>query len=60
MRYLPLTETDRRAMLAKIGVPSIDSLYADVPSKALLKAPIADLPDHQGEIEVEDGAYWEP
>ncbi|TXH37273.1 MAG: aminomethyl-transferring glycine dehydrogenase subunit GcvPA [Rhodospirillaceae bacterium] len=53
MRYLPLTEADRRVMLAKIGVPSIDSLYADVPSKALLKAPIADLPDHQGEIEVE-------
>jgi glycine dehydrogenase subunit 1 len=53
MRYLPLTETDRRAMLARIGVPSTDSLYADVPSKALLKAPIADLPNHQGEIEVE-------
>ncbi|MDY0883954.1 aminomethyl-transferring glycine dehydrogenase subunit GcvPA [Dongia soli] len=53
MRYLPLTESDRRAMLAKIGVPSIDSLYADVPPKALLKAPIAELPNHQGEIEVE-------
>ena len=26
MRYLPLTDTDRRAMLARIGVPSIDSL----------------------------------
>jgi glycine dehydrogenase subunit 1 len=53
MRYLPLTETDRRAMLAKIGVPSVESLYADVPQKALLTAPIAELPNHLGEIEVE-------
>ena len=40
MRYLPLTEEDRRAMLAKIGVPSVDSLYRDVPAGALLKAPV--------------------
>jgi glycine dehydrogenase subunit 1 len=53
MRYLPLTETDRRAMLAKIGVPSVESLYADVPQKALLKSSIAELPDHQGELAVE-------
>ena len=36
MRYLPLTETDRRAMLARIGVPSIDSLFRDVPEKVRL------------------------
>ncbi len=53
MRYLPLTEADRRAMLAMVGVPSVESLYADVPQHALLKTPIAELPDHQGEIEVE-------
>ncbi len=53
MRYLPLTEADRRAMLAKIGAPSVESLYADVPQKALLTAPIAELPNHWGEIEVE-------
>ena len=52
MRYLPLTEADRRAMLAKIGVPSIDSLYRDVPERVRLKQPV-DLPPHQGEIEVE-------
>ena len=52
MRYLPLTEADRRAMLAKIGVPSIDSLYRDVPDRVRLKEPV-DLPPHQGEIEVE-------
>jgi len=52
MRYLPLTDTDRRAMLAKIGVPSIDSLYRDVPEIAWLAGPV-DLPPHQGELEVE-------
>ena len=52
MRYLPLTDEDRRAMLAKIGVPSVDSLYHDVPAGALLKQPV-DLPRHAGELEVE-------
>ena len=52
MRYLPLTETDRRAMLARIGAPSIDSLFRDVPEAARLAKPL-DLPAHQGEIEVE-------
>ncbi|HEX6092635.1 MAG TPA: glycine dehydrogenase, partial [Dongiaceae bacterium] len=52
MRYLPLTETDRRAMLARIGVPSIDSLYRDVPEKVRLSKPV-DLPMHMGELEVE-------
>ena len=32
MRYLPLTDADRRAMLATVGVPSIDSLFRDVPA----------------------------
>ena len=52
MRYLPLTEADRRAMLAKIGVPSVDSLFRDVPKSAWLDKPV-DLPPHQGELEVE-------
>ncbi len=52
MRYLPLTDADRRAMLARIGVPSIDSLYRDVPERVRLREPV-DLPLHQGEIEVE-------
>jgi glycine dehydrogenase subunit 1 len=52
MRYLPLTEVDRKAMLAKIGAPSVESLYGDVPAKALLKSPV-DLPLHMGELEVE-------
>ena len=39
MRYLPLTETDRRAMLGAIGVPSVDSLFRDVPLGARLDDP---------------------
>ena len=34
MRYLPLTETDRQAMLAQIGAGSIDDLFKDVPEEA--------------------------
>jgi glycine dehydrogenase subunit 1 len=52
MRYLPHTESDRRAMLTAIGVPSIDALFKDVPEKARLTAPV-DLPLTKGELEVE-------
>ena len=51
MRYLGLTEADRRDMLAVIGASGIDALFKDVPADAL-NAPI-DLPPHQGELEVE-------
>ncbi|HEY6982557.1 aminomethyl-transferring glycine dehydrogenase subunit GcvPA [Reyranella sp.] len=53
MRYLPLTEQDRREMLAVIGAKSVDELFRDVPQSARLPAKIASLPDHQGELEVE-------
>jgi glycine dehydrogenase subunit 1 len=52
MRYLPLTDADRRDMLEEIGVPSVDSLFRDVPESVRLTDMI-DLPDHQGELEVE-------
>jgi glycine dehydrogenase subunit 1 len=52
MRYLPLSEDDRSDMLARIGVASIDDLYADAPAEALLKAPL-DLPLRRTELEVE-------
>jgi len=52
MRYLPHTDADRRAMLAKIGVPSVDSLFRDVPESARLAQPV-DLPRFQGELSVE-------
>jgi len=53
MRYLPLTPDDRRAMLAKIGVPGMDALYRDVPKSAHIGVSAFDLPDTQGELEVE-------
>jgi glycine dehydrogenase subunit 1 len=52
MRYLPLTETDRGEMLARIGVSSVDALFAEVPPAARLDG-LLDLPRAQGEIEVE-------
>jgi glycine dehydrogenase subunit 1 len=52
MRYLPLTAADRAEMLATIGAPSIDALFADVPAAARLDGPV-DLPRHQGELDVE-------
>jgi glycine dehydrogenase subunit 1 len=53
MRYLPLTEADRREMLAKIGAKTIDELFHDVPQAARLGGKVAGLPDHLGELEVE-------
>ena len=53
MRYLALTSKDRKEMLTAIGVNSVDELYDAVPNQFLLKKSIANLPDHQGEIEVE-------
>ena len=52
MRYLPITDADRRDMLAAIGVPSVEALFADVPQEALLAEPV-DLPSHASEHEVE-------
>ena len=43
MRYLPLEQADREAMLAKIGVSAIDELFASVPADKLLK----ELPNTQ-------------
>ncbi|WP_416830925.1 MAG: aminomethyl-transferring glycine dehydrogenase subunit GcvPA [Erythrobacter sp.] len=53
MRYLPLTDTDRADMLAKIGADSIDDLFVDVPAVAQLDGPIRDLPMHASEMAVE-------
>jgi glycine dehydrogenase subunit 1 len=52
MRYLPLSDADRSAMLAKIGVADVDALFADIPADKLLTAPV-DLPRRKGELEVE-------
>jgi glycine dehydrogenase subunit 1 len=52
MRYLPLTDADRRDMLATIGVKSVDTLFADVPAAAQREG-LVDLPRAMGELAVE-------
>ncbi len=53
MRYLPLTPDDRTEMLAKIGARDIDALFRDVPKSAVVARGVFDLPDTQGELQVE-------
>jgi hypothetical protein len=53
MRYHPLTQSDRAAMLAKIGAPDIDALFRDVPKEAIVSRAKFDLPDTKGELAVE-------
>ena len=36
-RYLPMTETDKQAMLETIGVTSVDELFSDIPEKVRFK-----------------------
>ena len=50
MRYIPLTDDDRRAMMEAIGIEDIDELFADVP--AGLRYPQLDLPKPLTEMEV--------
>jgi len=53
MRYLPLTDHDRRDMLSVIGAAGIDDLFVDVPEAARLGGPVAGLPNHASELSVE-------
>ncbi|MEO5578055.1 MAG: glycine dehydrogenase, partial [Sphingomicrobium sp.] len=53
MRYLPLSDTDRSAMLTTIGAVSIDDLFVDVPEEARLDGPIHGLAMHASELDVE-------
>jgi glycine dehydrogenase subunit 1 len=52
MRYLPLNSEDRADMLARVGVASIDALFADIPKAKRLDQDL-DLPHRKTEIEVE-------
>jgi len=52
LRFLPHSDADRQAMLAKIGVAAIDDLFADIPADKRLGGPL-DLPTTQSDIEVE-------
>ncbi|MDQ3074525.1 MAG: aminomethyl-transferring glycine dehydrogenase subunit GcvPA [Pseudomonadota bacterium] len=53
MRYLPLSDADRSAMLKVIGAASVDDLFSDVPEEARLDGPIHGLPMHASEMAVE-------
>ncbi|MBD3728254.1 MAG: aminomethyl-transferring glycine dehydrogenase subunit GcvPA [Sphingomonadales bacterium] len=53
MRYLPLTDADRAAMLGVIGAASIEDLFTDVPEAARLDGPVAGLSLHASELAVE-------
>jgi len=48
--YIPLTDDDRRAMLATIGAPSTDALFAEIPAEH--RDPPLDLPPALSEVEL--------
>lgn len=50
-RYIPHTEEDIKAMLEKIGVNSVDDLFADIPSEVIFKEEY-DIPSSMSEIEL--------
>jgi len=52
MRYLPHSDADRQTMMARIGVESIDALFADLPPSARVDG-FAGIPDAKSEFEVE-------
>lgn len=52
-RYFPHTEDDKRVMLRKCGVESVDDLFADIPPELRIKQPYA-LGAQMSETEVRD------
>lgn len=50
-KFIPHTTEDIRAMLDKIGVKSIDDLYAEVPEQVIFKQDY-DIPSAMSEIEI--------
>lgn len=52
MRYLPQTNAARKEMLDAIGVKDVKELFSQVPHKAFVDGK-CNVPDHQGELEVE-------
>jgi glycine dehydrogenase subunit 1 len=51
MRYLPKSPADREAMLAEIGVPSIESLFETIPAEYRLTHDL-EIPRQQSESEI--------
>ena len=52
MRYLPITDKERKEMLDKIGVSSVNDLFSPLPKNLLLKNEL-DLPKAKSEMEIE-------
>ncbi|MGO9422885.1 aminomethyl-transferring glycine dehydrogenase subunit GcvPA [Roseiarcus sp.] len=52
MRYLPLDAAERQAMLARIGVPDVEALFADIPADKRIGG-LIDLPLAKCEMAVE-------
>ncbi|HSW60430.1 MAG TPA: glycine dehydrogenase, partial [bacterium] len=52
MRYLPITDKERKEMLDKIGAKSVTDLFSPLPKNVLLKKEL-DLPAAKSEMEIE-------
>jgi glycine dehydrogenase subunit 1 len=52
MRYLPITEQERKEMLEKIGAPDINDLFSPVPKDIMLKGKL-NLPESRSEMEID-------
>jgi glycine dehydrogenase subunit 1 len=52
MRYLPLDDTDRALMLARIGASHVDEIFADIPADKRIES-LTGIPARKSEIEVE-------
>lgn len=52
-RYIPHTAADIERMLERIGVSSVDDLYADVPAEVIFKGEYA-LPEGMSELELRE------
>src|SRR6266540_262375 len=50
MAYIPLTPDERLEMLQRIGAPSVESLFEDVPER--FRFPDLQIPDGLSELEV--------
>ncbi len=53
MRYLPKSDSERRAILAELGLDSIDELFSSIPEACRLKRPL-DVPGPLSEKEIID------
>ncbi len=57
MRYIPITQADKEAMLRDIGVSSTDELFADIPPAVRLSRPL-NLPGPRSEQEILADFRW--